>query len=87
MGKSWTIRHSGMLLRALGLRSGGHFPAEGLPEREIEGVRGYGLPAPGPDPSCRRRKSSKHRAMAICPICARHMSAGRLFSQHMRVHG
>ena len=82
----WSIRHSGMMMRALGLKSGGHLPAAGMPERLIENIRVYVLPAPGADPTC-RHKSSKHRVMAVCPVCDRHMSAGRLFAQHARVHG
>lgn len=76
--------HSGELMQELGLRAGGHLPAEGMPAREINGVTVYVLPANGPDTTSRRNKSSKHRVMAICPDCQRHMSAGRLTSQHYK---
>lgn len=77
--ENWPM-HSGEMMQELGLKSGGHLPAEGMPERTINGVTIYVLPA---EPST-GRKSSKHRVMAICPVCNRHMSAGRL-NQHARL--
>lgn len=79
-------------MEALGLRAGGHLPAEGMPERLIQGVRVYVLPAVGHMPPMVAamtggycpRKSSAHRVMAVCPACERHMSAGRLASQHWK---
>lgn len=126
-GYKWAM-HSGEMMEALGLKSGGHLPAEGMPERLIQGVRVYVRPAViletvihtccrhcggdieglhpfpkgdwrdrgnnthcnngplhAPEPSrLRRAKSSHHRVMAICPGCNRHMSAGRLVSQHLK---
>ncbi len=49
------------------------WPDEGIPEQLVQGVRVYVTPAvrvPG-------RKSSKHRAMAICN-CGQHVPCGRL---------
>ncbi len=49
------------------------WPDEGVPERLVQGVRVYVTPIsrqPG-------RKSSKHRAMAICN-CGKHVPCGRL---------
>lgn len=74
----WAM-HSGEMMEALGLKAGHHLPAEGMPERLIQGVRVYVLAA---KPTA--HKSSAHRVMAVCPACERHMSAGRLASQHWK---
>lgn len=60
----------------LGLRPGQKLPAEGMPERLIQGVRVYVTPKG----AGRKRilKSSKHRIMAICGQCYAHVSVGRL---------
>ena len=73
--------HSDEMLDALGVK-GGHLPVDGINPRQVQGVTVYVLAAP---PS-NGRKSSKHRVMAVCPTCGRHMSAGRLVSQHIKVH-
>ena len=72
-GHQWSM-HSGEMLQALGLKPGGHLPADGLPPRELQGVTVYVAPAA---PAASGRKSSRHRVMAVCS-CGRHVSAGRL---------
>lgn len=69
---------SGEMLELLGLRSGGHLPDAGMPERIIDGVRVYVREKSDNG----GKKSSKHRVMAICPGCDRHISVGRL-GQHV----
>jgi hypothetical protein len=78
---------SGEMMKALGLKPGGHLPSEGLPEREIQGIRVYVKPATPTKITTNVFgthiwKSSKHRVIAICPGCERHLSAGRLH-QHI----
>ena len=79
--------HSQMMLEALGLRPGGHLPPEGMPARIVNGVKVWVEPEPmtrtfNRAAGIKVRKSSKHRVMAECPSCKRHMSAGRLH-QHV----
>lgn len=70
------------VMKALGLKPGGHLPEEGMSERVIQGVRVYVKPAEN-----RReqgyRKSSRHRVMAICE-CGVHVSVGRLHQHKCR---
>src|SRR5262245_43259257 len=66
------------LLPLLGLKPKGHLPTDGMPEREIQGVRIYVKPYVQRPP---RHNASKHRVMAICK-CGRHISVGRLH-QHL----
>lgn len=80
VNSKWAMQ-SGELMEALGLKAGGHLPDQGMPPVQIEGVTVYVLPKSA---STGGRKSSKHRVMAVCPVCNRHMSAGRLASQHYR---
>jgi hypothetical protein len=54
---------------------GSKLPPEGLPEREIQGVRVYVTPSISG--GTRATKSSKHRVFAICE-CGRHIPVGRL---------
>ena len=87
------------MMETLGLKAGGHLPDEGLPEREIQGIRVYVKPLRtcceyhrqgGQGITCTHNsdgkrgsiKSSRHRVIAICPGCQRHLSAGRLH-QHI----
>lgn len=52
---------------------GAHYPAEGLPERVIDGVVTWVTPEP--DGGNRNRA---HRMKARCPSCGAVMSAGRM---------
>jgi hypothetical protein len=85
--------HSIHVMRMLGLRPGGHLPAEGMPVRVIQGIkvwvtpyvaRTYVEPWSG---MARRVKSSKHRVMAECPHCGKHLSAGRLHQHKCKTPG
>lgn len=60
----------------LGLRPGSHLPAEGMPERLIQGVRVFVKPVDNPR-ALGYRKSSKHRVMVVCG-CDRNVPFGRL---------
>ena len=83
--------NSNEVLPLLGLKAGGHLPVEGMPPRKIQGITVWVEPAPTPDLTMardytlRRVKSSKHRVMAECPVCRKHMSLGRL-QQHSKIH-
>lgn len=75
----WAM-HNDELLPLLGITNG-KLPKEGIPPQVILGVEVYVNPfVPHPN----GRKSSKHRIMAVCPVCKRTMSAGRLASQHFK---
>jgi hypothetical protein len=54
-------------------------PKEGMPEREIHGVRVYVRPLPPAAPGVRRNFQGL-RVMAICP-CGRRLAVGRM-GQH-----
>jgi len=54
------------------------WPAEGMPECTIDGLQVYVRPYA---PRANGRKSSTHRAIAICP-CGQHVPCGRLH-QHV----
>jgi hypothetical protein len=71
-----TNMHSHEMMEALGLKPGAHLPKEGMPERLIQGIRVYVKPSG--EKTSARSNSSKHRVIAICPGCNRHISAGRL---------
>lgn len=71
------IPHSYDLYTKLGLNPNRHLPDEGLPLQEINGVQVYIKPKH--EMVANRRK---HRVMAICPGCSKHVPAGRLF-QHI----
>jgi hypothetical protein len=58
--------------RLLGVRE---LPIEGMPEREIQGVRVY--VAPQAPLASGQRKRSTHRVFAICE-CGKHVPVGRL---------
>lgn len=68
---------SGDMHELLGLGRTADLPAEGMPEREIQGVRVYVKPL---DPATSHHRP--HRVYVICPMCEKHMSAGRLH-QHV----
>ena len=71
------------MMETLGLKPGGHLPKEGMPEREIQGIRVYVKPANEPIiGKYYTHRNTKHRVIAICPGCNRHLSAGRLH-QHV----
>lgn len=65
------------LLDMLGVK---RLPAEGMPERLIQGVRVYVKPLP-PGPAKGRSRFSL-RVTAICDDCGRHMAVGRMH-QHV----
>ena len=73
----WGTVHSGEMFKLLGL-AGSHLPAEGMPSREIQGIRVWVEPKGSPN----GRKSSTHRVKAECPVCAQVLSVGRLH-QHV----
>jgi hypothetical protein len=73
-----------------GLKSTQHWPKEGMPERTIQGIRLYVNPlAPLEDRTTiwrgRLARKTMCRLMAVCPVCDRHVTYGRLH-QHMVVH-
>jgi hypothetical protein len=86
--------HNHKLLKLLGV-TGSKLPKEGMPERQIQGVRNFRRSDTvaevamvtvwvNPAPTTMRPgkyKSSAHRIMCRCPGCARELSVGRLF-QH-----
>ena len=53
-----------------------------LDPTEVDGVMVYIKPSEHKG----GRSAGKHRVMAICPECGKHVSAGRMF-QHRKVHG
>lgn len=66
------------VLELLGIE--GKIPVEGLPPRKIQGIMVYVNPLAGEKPKHGKRHT--HRVMAICPVCDKHLSAGRLH-QHV----
>lgn len=80
---------AGDMLILLGVKK---LPKEGMPEREIQGVRVYVKPSTFNDRGTRRR-GLKHRVFAICD-CGQHVPVGRLrqhvckgICEHGYVHG
>lgn len=69
--------HSGGMNLLLGLPLKAKLPAEGMPEREVQGVVLWVAPLVAD-----RKTVRGHRVRARCPHCAKEMSAGRLF-QHV----
>lgn len=63
------------MLELLGLKRTAKLPKEGMPEREIQGVRVYVTPSTSG--GTRQRRSCKHRVFAICD-CGQHVPTGRL---------
>lgn len=72
-GRTWPA-HADEVLAMLGVE---RLPDEGMPEREIQGVRVYVAPKPPRD----GRHMQRLRVMAIC-ACGRHVAVGRLH-QHI----
>lgn len=76
----WNAQHN-HVRQMLGLPK--KLPREGVPPQVIQGIKVWVNPA-GPrimvDKWGKERvlKSSTHRVMAECPLCGKHMSAGRL---------
>lgn len=73
----------------LGLRDGQKLPVEGMPPREIQGVKVWVTPLPPhPDKDKPRGlfgsmwKRSTHRVLCECPDCGKVLSIGRL-AQHV----
>lgn len=64
------------MLEFLGLPRTAKLPKEGMPKREIQGVRVYVKPFV----SNGSRRTVKHRVIAIC-TCGRHIPTGRI-NQH-----
>ncbi len=77
--RGWTA-HSHHVKRMLGLDVNKHLPAEGMAPMLIQGISVYVKPL---DP--KRKSARQHRVMAICPLCNKHMSAGRIH-QHAKIH-
>ena len=71
----WRVQ-SWDMLALLGVK---RLPAEGMPEREVQGVRVFVLPRREFRPG--ERKRSSHRIMARC-VCGRVVPFGRLH-QHV----
>lgn len=69
--------HSSQIKILLGLDQKAKLPKEGMPVREIQGIKVFVAPL---DPARSRRRL--HRVRAICPACGMEMSAGRLH-QHV----
>lgn len=65
--------HNSELMKLLGLRPGGHLPAEGLGAHEIQGILVWVRPLSEMQPGRRR-----HRIVALCPGCKTIVPAGRL---------
>jgi hypothetical protein len=82
--------HSWAIKEHLGLRSEAKIPVDGMPRREIQGVTVYVVPLLGEakkDSSwafSRAYRRCKHRVRAICPVCQKDLSAGRL-NQHLQL--
>lgn len=76
----WTSFESYRVLRALGYRRA---PVDGAPNADVFGVSVYIRPLAPVNPSRHRRNA--HRVRALCPLCGRDVSAGRL-SQHVVSH-
>jgi hypothetical protein len=64
----------------LGIPRGGKLPADGLPQRMVDGFLVSVEPLPERAPG-ERGKRSTHRVLALCPTCCMTLSAGRL-QQH-----
>ena len=73
----WHAQNSGIKI-LLGLRPEQPLPAEGLPAREIQGVKVW------IDPLGEKQKQRRmtHRIRCECPDCGQKMSVGRLH-QHI----
>jgi len=83
----WNADHSCIrkyIAEAIGAPAMDYLPDGGLyPAVVIQGIRVYIKPrAPKATVDGRVRKSSRHRVMAICPECEKHLSVGRLH-QHV----
>ncbi len=70
--RGWTA-HSHHVKAMLGLNVNAHLPAAGLAPQVIQGIVVYVAPL---DPTRSARRT--HRVRAVCPDCAKDMSAGRL---------
>lgn len=88
-GKGTSARHvlgfSQDVKRKLGLEPTAKLPPSGMANRLLKSP--FGLVAvrvAAIDPN-RRRGQKKHRVLAICPVCTKELSLGRLH-QHMVVH-
>jgi hypothetical protein len=71
----WKYADAHDMYALLGTRK---LPAEGMPERLIQGIRVYVKPLPDGKP--RQRQSL--RVTAICDDCGRHIAVGRMH-QHI----
>lgn len=61
----------------LGLTSS-KLPVDGMPQRDVQGIRVYVNPLPERAPTNFRGRRFAIRVMAICPACQRHLAASRL---------
>jgi hypothetical protein len=80
---SWTA-HSAQVKEMMGLDHKAHWPAEGMPPRQIQGFVIWVNPLEGDAPrngAGRVSRRAKHRVMARCLVCGKEMSAGRT-AQH-----
>jgi hypothetical protein len=82
--RGWNAQNPEML-RLLGLPAKAKLPEAGMAPRYIQGIKVWINPIPE-GPPCPRRLNPgtvrPHRIMAQCPLCAKAVSAGRLF-QHV----
>ena len=78
--RGWNMNSNDMLL-CLNLKC---LPFRAMPERSINGVQVY-VKAQGPKEGPKGNRSRKHRVIAVCPECGRHVPFGRL-GQHYKVH-
>lgn len=73
---AWPV-HSTEMLALLGVT---RIPPEGLNARLVQGIWVWADPLPAAEPG--QRKRSTHRVRCECPLCGKHLSAGRLH-QHI----
>ena len=89
-GTDWKVYSAGMR-ELLGMGRTEKLPEVGLPPRQVQGITVWVAPFVPKTGVNRwsgktvRVKSSKHRVRALCPVCQKEFSAGRLF-QHMPIH-
>lgn len=71
--RGWNAQSPAMF-RLLGLLPGSHLPADGMAPRIIQGIKVWVEPNKEHFPNA----SYFHRVRAECPLCGKHLSAGRL---------
>lgn len=71
--------HSHRMMPLLGLKPGGHLPADGMAPQMVNDIAVYVLSKAEAE-----RTKRFHRVIAICP-CGKHVPFGRM-GQHVKVH-